>query len=610
MTGWTLAIDLGTSFVCAATSVGGKVEILEIENTRYLPSAVLLDQDGNLVTGRAAASQGEAFPERLERLPKRALVSSDQVLLAGTAVPTVDLVATLLERVAQEATRRVGLGSPSTVVLTHPARWGQPERDRLIAAAEKAGLSGPLLLAEPVAAATWYAHQADIPVGGTVAVFDLGGGTLDTAVLRRAAGGFLVAGMPGGDAHFGGEDVDEHLLELAGAHAREQDEAAWDRIWTDPGRAGRRNQALVRRDLVVAKESLSASPTHHLYPPGFDDGLRVTRRELEAAVEPQLSGAVDALLTTLASARVEPKDLAALFLTGGATRMPRVSEILTERTGLLPRVTGDPKASTVLGALYAVDSPVATAPPAPRLPADGPQARTGSATDGDRATANARQTVRNASNTVLRDARASLRRSTTPLRPGLTRASSLLSSLVAARTMLRRLLVPCGLALVIAAFLLGSTNGAVRSYNVVACVEVLLAGLLLLLAAVPDPASWRGRAARLAALLMTLSTTGTTIRHDDHTHALHYGSGFVLLTAAILGCVALWLLELPSRGWRSPALTIAAVAGWLLGEIEFPENLARIPAIVLVLSWVVTGVTRLAKYLVRITRDNGEPSSG
>ncbi|MBL7493221.1 Hsp70 family protein [Frankia sp. AgB1.9] len=607
MTGWTLAIDLGTSFVCAATSVGGKIEVLEIENTRYLPSAVLLDQDGNLVTGRAAASQGEAFPERLERLPKRALVSSDQVLLAGTPVSTVDLVATLLERVAEEATRRVGLGSPSTVVLTHPARWGQPERDRLIAAAEKAGLSGPLLLAEPVAAATWYAHQADIPVGGTVAVFDLGGGTLDTAVLRRAAGGFLVAGMPGGDAHFGGEDVDEHLLELAGAHAREQDEAAWDRIWTGPGRAGRRNQALVRRDLVVAKESLSSSPTHHLYPPGFDDGLRVTRRELEASVEPQLSGAVDALLATLDSARVEPKDLAALFLTGGATRMPRVSEILTERTGLLPRVTGDPKASTVLGALYAVDPPVTTDPPAPKPPADRPDARTGAVPDGDRATPNARPTVRSA---LLRDARASLSQSTAPLRPGLARASSLLSALVAARTTLRRLLVPFGLALVIVAFPLGSTNGAVRSYNLLACVEVLLAGLLLLLAAVPDPAIRRGRAARLTALLMTLSITGVSIRHHDHAHSLHYGSGFVLLTAAILGCVALWLLELPSRGWRSPALTIAAVAGWLLGEIEFPENLARIPALILVLSWVVTGLTRLAKYLVRITRDNGEPSSG
>jgi hypothetical protein len=145
---------------------------------------------------------------------------------------------------------------------------------------------------------------------------------------------------------------------------------------------------------------------------------------------------------------------------------------------------------------------------------------------------------------------------------------------------------------------------------VLACVEVLLAGLLLLLAAVPDPASQRGRAARLTAILMTLSITGVSIRHDDHTHSLHNGSAFVLLTAAILGCVVLWLLELPSRGWRSPALTIAAVAGWLLGEIEFPENLARIPALILVLSWVVTGLTSLARYLVRITRNGGEPSSG
>src|SRR5262245_31222964 len=82
MASWTIAIDAGTSFTTAAVaSAGGAPELLEIEQSRYLPSVVVLAEDGTPDTGRAAASLAAMLPDRAERLPKRALVNSDRVRL-------------------------------------------------------------------------------------------------------------------------------------------------------------------------------------------------------------------------------------------------------------------------------------------------------------------------------------------------------------------------------------------------------------------------------------------------------------------------------------------------------------------------------------------------
>ncbi|MBL7488860.1 PQQ-binding-like beta-propeller repeat protein [Frankia sp. AgB1.9] len=368
MTGWSLAVDFGTSFTCAAWQVGGgAAEVLEIDNSRYLPSAVWLDPDGQLTTGKTAVSQGGAFPERLERLPKRALVTAEAILLGEETVGTVDVVAAVLRRVAAEARRRSDGTPPSRAVLTHPARWTAADLDKLRLAAEKAGLPTPVFVSEPVAAASWYAASEDIPDGAHLAVYDLGGGTLDTAVLRRVGGGFTVVGRPGGDGHFGGEDVDEAMLEVVGGHAADLDQASWERIWSDTSRAGNRTRALTRQDLVLAKESLSRSATHTLYLMGFDDGIRVTRRELEDAVGDRLDASIDELVATIASAGLAPDQLFAICLTGNATRMPRISELVSARTGQLPRATGDPKTVTALGALIAAGTtgapPLVSRPP-------------------------------------------------------------------------------------------------------------------------------------------------------------------------------------------------------------------------------------------------------
>ena len=94
-------------------------------------------------------------------------------------------------------------------MLTHPANWGPYKRDLLEKAAEIAGVAGVVLVTEPQAAAIAYAAQERVDEGSVVAVYDLGGGTFDAAVLRKEAdGGFTMLGSPEGIERLGGIDVD------------------------------------------------------------------------------------------------------------------------------------------------------------------------------------------------------------------------------------------------------------------------------------------------------------------------------------------------------------------------------------------------------------------
>ncbi|WP_018503661.1 Hsp70 family protein [Parafrankia discariae] len=372
MPGWSLAIDFGTTFTAAATAADGAApEPVEIDGSRSLPSVVCLDDDGQILTGRAAASQANVFPERAERLPKRALAAGDTVRLGGRDTSTVELVAAVLARIAREATRRFDGRAPATVVLTHPAGWGQREIARLGRAAARAGLPAPRFLPEPVAAAVFYtaytaaAAETGVPLDGHAAVYDLGGGTFDAAVLRRTAEGYEVRGT-GGDPHFGGEDIDTLLLDLVAGHLPADARDAWDELWAGDGRRARRAQTKIREEIVRAKHELSERPTHTVYVDeyvdGVDDGIRVTRAELDEAIAGPLADTTVELLRTIHTAGLDPAALSSVYLTGGATRTPRVSTAVTTALGRLPTTSGDPKLVVALGAL--TTPPKATAPSA------------------------------------------------------------------------------------------------------------------------------------------------------------------------------------------------------------------------------------------------------
>jgi uncharacterized RDD family membrane protein YckC len=364
--GWALAIDFGTTNTTAAMAVpgGSGPQVLEIENSRYLPSVVYMDEAGQLVTGRAAVRQAAAFPERAERVPKRALVAGDQVLLGDRPVLVADLIGAVLRRVYTEAVRFQGGQPPAITVLTHPARWGPDLLGRLGAAAARAGIADPRLAAEPVGAAWWYARPS---AGRVVAVFDLGGGTLDTAVLRATEKGYEIAGPPGGDANLGGEDFDELLLAQVSDLTRERDPAQWEELFNSTTGRARRDRVLLRADVTAAKEALSDHRTTDLVVVSYAEAFHLTRPEFEALIDSAITRGVEELRRTIAVAGLNPADLAAIYLTGGSSRIPAVSARIAAALGMLPDLRDDPKAVVALGALVATANQVP--PPVPSIPA-------------------------------------------------------------------------------------------------------------------------------------------------------------------------------------------------------------------------------------------------
>ena len=353
-TRWSLAIDFGTTNTAAAmvvhdSSAGGTPVVLEIDGSRYLPSVVYRDDSGQLFTGRTAVRQAAVYPERAERVPKRALVVGDTVVLGGAVVAVTDLVAAILDRVYSEAVRYQGGSGPSAVILTHPARWTDTELGKLRDAATKAGITDPVFVSEPVAAAWFYARPA---AGAVTGVFDLGGGTLDVAVLRSDGRRYTVAGPPGGDPHLGGEDFDDALLGKVESLGRARDAALWSDVF-ETGRQARRDLALLRTDVTMAKEALSDRMTFDLAVPGYPDEFRLTRSEFQDLIGDAIDGAAAETQRTISAAGLTPADLSALYLTGGSSRIPFVASRLASELGVQPELRDDPKTVVVLGALAA-----------------------------------------------------------------------------------------------------------------------------------------------------------------------------------------------------------------------------------------------------------------
>ena len=371
--GWGLAVDYGTSFTAAAVFDGAGVEVLEVEDSPRFPSAVLLADDGSLLTGRAALNQARRHPDRYERTPKR-LVGQPATLLGGRAVEVVAMVGAVLTRVVGAARVRQGSSSPAWVRLTHPAGWGPERCEVLRTAAARAGLERVEFLSEPEAAAWFFVEdrRGEEPVvgeGGCVAIYDLGGGTFDTAILRREASGFRLAGPPGGLDWFGGEDFDQRLYDWVLGRVYELNPAVWRELSEPRSPGWRRARLQLREDVRQAKEALSTTNTVSVpVAAGGDDVLdvTVTRLDFERLIRDDLEGTVGVLEKTARDAGVSREEIAAVYLTGGSSRVPLAGALASRfhpRTYTRP----DPKTLVVRGAiaghLAAQARPVAVEPP-------------------------------------------------------------------------------------------------------------------------------------------------------------------------------------------------------------------------------------------------------
>lgn len=346
----TAVVDFGTSHtVVAVAGPGIPVRQVAVDGQPWFPSSVFWDRDGRGVVGEDALRLGRDEPARLERRPK-ARVGEDEVLLGDAVVPASALVRTMLVRAIAEAVTAVD-AVVSHLVLTHPADWGPTKLGELLTAAQ--GLVPRVsMMAEPVAAAAWFAGRHDLPTGAVLAVLDVGGGTCDAALVRREPTGLSVvacAGLP----DLGGDDLDQRVVDHLAGDRPELAALLGARLGqAEP--AALTDLARFRDGVRTAKETLSTHPQADVPLPGELPDTLLTRAEFEELVRPDLTRAVELLDATVRSAGLTPRDLTAVQLVGGSSRVPLLAQLLGSWSGVPVRLDDQPEAVVALGAAVAL----------------------------------------------------------------------------------------------------------------------------------------------------------------------------------------------------------------------------------------------------------------
>lgn len=365
---YPLGVDIGTTYTAAALWLDGRVQTVALGNrANAVPSVVFLREDGTMLIGEAAVPRGIVEPDRQAREFKRRMGDDVPLQLGGRGFTAHELTGRIL-RWTVDKVSELQDGPPSHVVLTHPAEWGGHRIGLLAAAARAVGLRNVGMLAEPVAAATWYAAQERVEPGSLIGIYDFGGGTFDASLVRKTGTGVELFGESGGDDRIGGIDFDHallrHVTASAGADLSQLDTG-------DPAVAS--SLAQLFASVIDAKEALS-SDTEAVVPvmlPGVTRQVLVTRAEFEDLIRRQVLGTVGVFGQVVRRSGVDPASLHTVLLVGGTSRIPLVRELLSRELGIRVAVDAHPKYTVSLGAAIAAAPRVAPAVrqrPAPARP--------------------------------------------------------------------------------------------------------------------------------------------------------------------------------------------------------------------------------------------------
>lgn len=209
-----IGIDLGTTYsAVAALNADGEPTVLPNRVDELItPSVVYFESESSALVGTAAREAGTVDPDNAVSLIKRRMGTEFELFFHGVAHTPESISALILRSMVEDAQAHLGRdGEPVRAVITVPAYFGVRERESTYQAARLAGIDVLELLSEPVAAALHYGVTARR--GDVVLVYDLGGGTFDTTVLRITRDGAEVVATDG-DSRLGGADWDERIADL------------------------------------------------------------------------------------------------------------------------------------------------------------------------------------------------------------------------------------------------------------------------------------------------------------------------------------------------------------------------------------------------------------
>jgi molecular chaperone DnaK len=345
-----VGIDLGTtnSVVASVDDDGAVVVLPNADGGEITPSVVYFEPDGTAVVGEEAVQATAVDPENGVQLIKRAMGTEFPLLIRDQRHTPESVSALILRQLVTAATGTSGLsGASGTVsaVITVPAYFGLGEREATYQAGLIAGIDVLELLDEPVAAAAHYG----LTTGGdrTVLVYDLGGGTFDTTVLRISGGAVQVLATDGHHS-LGGADVDQRLIDVLFERLGDQlmpDEL--DSILDDKKMLGE-----LVLEAEAAKKDLSSRTSRPVIvrTPAGRTTVTITRSDLDAACGDLFDATAEIIERVLRTAELDGgRDVDDVIMVGGSSRIPMLAQRLTTMLGQAPRLT-DPDLAVAKGA--------------------------------------------------------------------------------------------------------------------------------------------------------------------------------------------------------------------------------------------------------------------
>ena len=365
-----IGIDLGTTNSCVALMEGSDAKVIEnAEGGRTTPSMVAFSDNERLV-GQPAKRQAVTNPENtlfaIKRLVGRryddpltekdkdlvpfSIVSGENgdawVEAEGETYSPSQVSAFILQKMKETAESYLG-EAVEQAVITVPAYFNDSQRQATKDAGKIAGLEVLRIINEPTAAALAYGLEKK--EGGTIAVYDLGGGTFDISVLEIGDGVFEVKST-NGDTFLGGEDFDQCIIDyLADEFKKEQgvdlrgDKLALQRLKEAAEKAKTELSSSMQTEVNLPFITADASGPKHL-------NIKLTRAKLEALVEQLIDHTIGPCKAALKDAGISAGEIDEVILVGGMTRMPKVQERVQEFFGREPHKGVNPDEVVALGA--------------------------------------------------------------------------------------------------------------------------------------------------------------------------------------------------------------------------------------------------------------------
>lgn len=370
MSNKVIGIDLGTTNSCFAVMEGKDPKVLEnSEGARTTPSMVAFTDDERLV-GFPAKRQAVTNPENTLFAIKRLIgrrynspeVEKDKALVPfkiingdngdawvevkGEKYAPSQISAIVLQKIKEYAESYLG-EKVEKAVITVPAYFNDSQRQATKDAGKIAGLDVLRIINEPTAAA--LAYGMDKQASGTIAVYDLGGGTFDISILEIGDGVFEVKST-NGDTFLGGEDFDQRLVTYLTEEFKKEsgidlknDRLALQRLKEAAEKAKIELSSVTQTDINLPFITADATGPKHL-------NIKLTRAKLESLVEDLIERTVEPCKKALADAGIKADEISEVILVGGMTRMPKVQEKVKEIFGKEPHKGVNPDEVVAVGA--------------------------------------------------------------------------------------------------------------------------------------------------------------------------------------------------------------------------------------------------------------------